>query len=176
MYSGDIAKGIFQRARLPNQTLGLIWNLADRQRRGALGSAEFVVAMHLITLSKNGTLTSLPPILLPAVYEAAAGRAPARSNPDRRQAGRGLPPSMPPVPPIPQQYSGPLQQQRTQSPRQFAPPVTQPVQRESTGEWAISATDKARFDAVFLTVDKRNKGFITGGLKWWTFLPSPTRC
>jgi epidermal growth factor receptor substrate 15 len=117
--------------------------------------------MHLINCSKNGTLPVLPQILPPGLYEAAAGRVP-RNGPDRRSAGRGLPPSMPPVPPIPKQFSGPLQQGRAQSPRQFTPPVTQPIQRESTGEWAISPADKARFDAVFLTVDKQNKGFITG--------------
>ncbi|PWW72306.1 hypothetical protein C7212DRAFT_348215 [Tuber magnatum] len=159
---GDIAKGIFQRAKLPNQTLGIIWNLADRQHRGALGPAEFVVAMHLITCSKNGTLPVLPQILPPGLYEAAAGRGPTR-NGDRRPAGRGVPPpAMPPVPPIPQQYSGPLQQGRAQSPRTFTPPVTQPVQLEVAGEWVITSTDKERFDSVFLTVDKQNKGYITG--------------
>lgn len=159
---GDVAKGIFQRAKLPNQTLGLIWNLADRQHRGALGPAEFVVAMHLITCSKNGSLPILPQILPPGLYEAAAGRLPARTGPDRRGAGRGLPPTLPPIPPIPKQFSG--QQQRAQSPlsRQFTPPITQALPPQGTGDWAISAADKARFDQVFLTIDKQNRGFITG--------------
>jgi len=69
---------------------------------------------------------------------------------------------MPPVPPIPQQYSGPLQQGRAQSPRTFTPPVTQPAQLEASGEWVITPADKERFDSVFLTVDKQNKGYITG--------------
>ncbi|KAI5841947.1 hypothetical protein DFP73DRAFT_608896 [Morchella snyderi] len=160
---GDVAKSIFQRAKLPNQTLGLIWNLADRQHRGVLGPAEFVVAMHLITCSKNGSLPVLPQILPPGFYEAAAGRIPARPGPDRRQAGRGVPPNMPPIPPIPKQFSGNLQQ-RAQSPlsRQFTPPVTQALPRQGTGDWAINAADKARFDQVFLTIDKQNRGFITG--------------
>lgn len=159
---GDVAKGIFQRAKLPNQTLGLIWNLADRQHRGALGPAEFVVAMHLITCSKNGSLPILPQILPPGLYEAAAGRLPARTGPDRRGAGRGLPLTLPPIPPIPKQFSG--QQQRAQSPlsRQFTPPITQALPPQGTGDWAISAADKARFDQVFLTIDKQNRGFITG--------------
>ncbi|KAL7270330.1 hypothetical protein RUND412_006966 [Rhizina undulata] len=159
---GDAAKSIFQKAKLPNHTLGLIWSLADRQQRGALGQPEFVVAMHLITCHKNGSLPVLPQILPPGLYEAAAGRPATRNGPDRRPAGRGIPPPMPPVPPIPKQFSGPAAQ-RTQSPlsRQFTPP-TQTIQSQISGDWAISPADKNRFDAVFLTVDKQNKGYITG--------------
>ncbi|KAH8147198.1 uncharacterized protein LAJ45_08676 [Morchella importuna] len=123
---GDVAKSIFQRAKLPNQTLGLIWNLADRQHRGVLGPAEFVVAMHLITCSKNGSLPVLPQILPPGFYEAAAAACSIALS------------------------------------RQFTPPVTQALPRQGTGDWAISAADKARFDQVFLTIDKQNRGFITG--------------
>lgn len=102
----------------------------------------------------------LPQMLPPALYEAAAGRPGTRNGPERRQTGR----SMPPVPPIPKQFSGP-QAGRAQSPlsRQFTPPAQQPpIQRDNTGGWAIKPEDKARFDQVFLTVDKANSGFITG--------------
>ncbi|KAI5787244.1 hypothetical protein EDC01DRAFT_749957 [Geopyxis carbonaria] len=160
---GGLAREIFQRSKLPTPTLIQIWNLADRQQRGALGQAEFVVAMHLITCSKNGSLPVLPQILPPGLYEAAAGRPPTRDGPGRRgPPGRGMP-TMPPVPPIPRQFSGPAAQ-RAQSPlsRQFTPPAPQnAVQRDTTG-WAINAADKQRFDAVFLTVDKANPTVITG--------------
>lgn len=162
--SGQLAREIFQRSKLPTQTLIQIWNLADRQHRGALGAAEFVVAMHLITCSKNGTLPVLPQILPPGLYEAAAGRPPRRAGPDRRGSGR------PPVPPIPKQYSGP-NAQRTQSPlaRQYTPPAPQapaPIQQNLTGGnlggWAISPAEKARFDSIFDTVGKANPDVITG--------------
>ncbi|KAF8540772.1 hypothetical protein BDD12DRAFT_879918 [Trichophaea hybrida] len=160
---GNIARDIFQRSRLPNSTLIQIWNLADRQGRGALGCVEFVVAMHLITSCKNGSLPALPQILPPGLYDAASGRPPTRNGPDRRQPGR----TMPPVPPIPKQFSGP-QAQRAQSPlsRNFTPPVPQnanAIQRDITGGgWAVLPADKQRFDSVFLTVDKANRGVITG--------------
>ncbi|TGZ76987.1 hypothetical protein EX30DRAFT_388717 [Ascodesmis nigricans] len=161
---GTDARDIFQRSKLPTQLLIQIWNLADRQHRGALSASEFVVAMHLITCCKShlagaGTMPILPQMLPPALYDAAAGRPSTRGGPDRRGTGRG----MPPVPPIPKQFSGP-QAGRAQSPlsRQFTPPIQQqPIQRDNTG-WAIKAEDKARFDQVFLTVDKANHGFITG--------------
>lgn len=164
LLQGSIARDIFQRSRLPNPILIQIWNLADRQGRGALGCVEFVVAMHLITCCKNGALPTLPQILPPGLYDAASGRPPARSGPDRRQTAR----AMPPVPPIPKQFSGP-QAQRAQSPlsRNFTPQVPQnanAIQRDLTGGsgWAVSPADKQRFDAVFLTVDKANRGVITG--------------
>lgn len=79
---------------------------------------------------------------------------------------------IPPIPPIPNQFSGP-QAQRAQSPlsRNFTPPVPQnanAIQRDLTGggaaggPWAVTPADKQRFDAVFLTVDKAGRGFITG--------------
>jgi epidermal growth factor receptor substrate 15 len=119
--------------------------------------------MHLITCCKNGSLPALPQILPPGLYDAASGRPPTRNGPDRRQPGR----AMPPVPPIPKQFSGP-QAQRAQSPlsRNFTPPVPQnanAIQRDITGGgWAVSAADKERFDQVFMTVDKANRGVITG--------------
>ncbi|KAA8894505.1 hypothetical protein FN846DRAFT_900891 [Sphaerosporella brunnea] len=164
LLQGSVARDIFQRSRLPTANLIQIWNLADRQGRGALNCSEFVVAMHLITCCKNGSLPVLPQILPPGLYDAAAGRPPTRSGPDRRAPG-GRP--MPPMPPIPKQFSGP-QAQRAQSPlsRNFTPPVPQPanaIQRDLTGGgWVVSPADKQRFDAVFLTVDKAGRGVITG--------------
>lgn len=143
-------------------TLGLIWNLADRQQRGALGVAEFVVAMHLINCTKNGTLPVLPQVLPPGLYDVASGRVPAaRPPPDRRPPPRGFSPGAPAVPPIPKQFSG--NQVRAQSPlsRQYTPPMTIPPQ-PSGGDWAVSAREKAEFDSLFNQVDKEGKGFITG--------------
>jgi len=166
---GNIARDIFQRSRLPTPTLIQIWNLADQKGRGALGCAEFVVAMHLISCCKSGLLPALPQILPPGLYDVAAGRPPTRGGPDRRAPGR----AMPPIPPIPKQFSGP-QAQRAQSPlsrNNFTPPVPQnanAIQRDLTGggaasgAWAVTPADKQRFDAVFLTVDKAGTGFITG--------------
>ena len=159
---GQQAREIFQRSKLPTPTLIQIWQLADRQHRGALGAAEFVVAMHLITCSKSGSLPALPQILPPGLYEAAAGRPPGRNGPDRRGG-----PGRPTVPQIPRQFSG-SNAQRAQSPlsRQYTPPVQQqgpPIQQQNlTGGWAISPQEKQRFDSVFMTVEKADPNVITG--------------
>ncbi|EAW08452.1 EF hand domain protein [Aspergillus clavatus NRRL 1] len=78
---GDIAKQIFERARLPNEILGRIWNLADTKQRGALDTTEFIIAMHLLTSYKSGAMRGIPQVLPPGLYEAAARKGSARLSP-----------------------------------------------------------------------------------------------
>ena len=172
IHLGDAAKQIFIRAKLPNHTLGLIWNLADRQQKGLLTCPEFVVAMHLINCCKNGSLQALPNALPPALYDAASGRPLARNQSERRPTGRPMPPPMSAVPPIPKQFSG----GRAQSPlsRQFTPtgplhpnlsggpPQPQPPPAAAGGEWVITPGEKLEFDALFGQVDRTGRGYITG--------------
>lgn len=160
MLSGLVAKQIFERARLPNDVLGRIWNLADTQGRGSLDVTEFVIAMHLLASSKSGAMRGVPTTLPPGLLDAASRRAPARIS--------GVPPQVRPVSsagqaPIQPQYSGMQSGMRPQSPiinRQMA---GTPLSAQSTGEpWLINPADKARFDSVFATVDTMNQGFISG--------------
>lgn len=138
---------MFERARLPNDILGRIWNLSDTEQRGALSLTEFIVAMHLITSMKAGTLRAVPQTLPAGLYEAASRRAPvsATSRPITSQyVGQGL--------------------QRTQSPLAKAPNFgTPPLSAESSGnDWLVSPQDKTRFDALFDGIDKSRSGHING--------------
>ncbi|RFU32654.1 hypothetical protein B7463_g3671, partial [Scytalidium lignicola] len=146
---GEQAKQIFERAGLPNEILGRIWNLADTEQRGALVITEFVIAMHLLASFKAGGLRALPNVLPAGLYEAATRR------PTSRQ------PSGSAVSPVRRQFSGPGPAvMRTGSPLSrpsFGPSPTGP-----TNDWAITPADKARFDTIFSGLDKGNKGFITG--------------
>ncbi|KAL8919129.1 MAG: hypothetical protein Q9172_005110 [Xanthocarpia lactea] len=156
--SGDAAKQIFERAQLPNGVLGRIWNLADSEQKGALGLTEFIIAMHLLTSYKNGSLRALPQILPAGLYEAASRRGIPRHGTGSRQP----PDTMGPHPVIPRQFSGASYQQPG-SPG-LRPPFTQ-SQRPGTptgDQWAVSPQDKAAFDQIFSTVDTANRGFITG--------------
>ncbi|THV50516.1 hypothetical protein BGAL_0147g00190 [Botrytis galanthina] len=146
---GELAKQIFERAGLPNEILGRIWNLADTEQRGALTSTEFVIAMHLIASFKSGQLRALPNILPAGLYEAATRRGPA----SRQSTGNGA------MSAIPRQFSG--QHGRASSPLSrpaFTPPIPQP----SAGDWAISPIDKQKFDSIYQGLDRSGKGFITG--------------
>ncbi|KAK6361687.1 hypothetical protein TWF730_005401 [Orbilia blumenaviensis] len=166
---GESARQIFQRAKLANTTLGLIWGLADRQQRGSLGPSEFVVAMHLIQCTMNGSLPALPASLPQAIFDAAS-RSPRPPTGDGRQrpppgpGPRAGPPTIPTVPPIPRQFGA----TRAQSPlrQQYTPPPIPPPSAAPPGPvdipWAITAVEKQKFDNHFTEVDTGNKGFITG--------------
>jgi epidermal growth factor receptor substrate 15 len=156
MLSGVVAKQIFEKARLPNEVLGRIWNLSDTQARGALDTTEFVIAMHLLASYKAGVMRGVPNTLPPGLYEAASRRPPIRTSTGSRPAS-----GIPPASTIPSQFSG-FGSGRPQSPitRQQ---VATPISAQSTGDgWVISPADKSKFDQIFATLDKSNRGFITG--------------
>jgi len=155
MLAGDQARGIFEKSGLPNEALGRIWQLADTEQRGALVLAEFVIAMHLLTSMKSGSLRSLPTILPAALYEAATRRP---------TAARQSPAPTGTMSAIPRQLSG-TAQVRTNSPLGRPPmsPQGTGVAPQLTGsDWLVTPVDKARFDQFYADLDKTNKGFITG--------------
>ncbi|KAI1003594.1 hypothetical protein K3495_g4615 [Podosphaera aphanis] len=150
---GEQAKQIFERAGLPNETLGQIWNLADTEVKGALQVTEFVIAMHLIASFKTGQLRVLPSALPFGLYEAASRPLLTRST-TGTSAG---------LPHIQKQLSGTPQSSNTTS--RPAPPQSPQILSHLTGsssEWAISASDKFKFDSIYNTLDKTNQGYITG--------------
>ncbi|KAF7512948.1 hypothetical protein GJ744_012051 [Endocarpon pusillum] len=156
MLSGITAKQIFERARLPNEVLGRIWNLADTQGRGALDTTEFAIAMHLLASYKSGTMRGVPQSLPPGLYEAAAKRVPTRTS-----TGSFPGAGSPSTPLVPSQFTS-MSAGRPQSPivRQQ---MGTPLSAQSTGDgWAITPADKARYDQIFSGLDKSNRGYITG--------------
>lgn len=152
MLSGDQAKSIFEKAGLPNEVLGRIWQLADTEQRGALVATEFVIAMHLLTSMKTGTLRALPTVLPAALYEAATRRGSVATAPRQSPMNTGLSA-------IPRQLSG-TAQVRTGSP--LGRPPIGPQGTGAGADWAVAAADKAKFDQFYADLDKSNKGYITG--------------
>ena len=155
---GETAKQIFERAQLPNEILGRIWNLSDTEQRGALGLTEFIIAMHLLASLKSGAMRALPQILPSGLYEAAA----RRGAPPRQGSGSRPSSDISPASAIPRQFTG-VAPPRTASPIARPPYGTPPLSAQPTGtDWAITPHDKVQFDNFFSTVDKDNRGFITG--------------
>lgn len=153
-FLGETAKQIFERARLPNETLGRIWNLADTKQRGALDATEFIIAMHLLTSFRSGAMRGIPQTLPPGLYDAAARKGVSRSSTGPRP---GM--DVPPVPAIPREFSGP---QRTESPinrQQFGSPV---MAQHTGGDWLVTPQEKTHFDSIFATVDTAKAGMISG--------------
>ena len=154
--SGDTAKQIFERAQLPNEILGRIWNLADTEQKGSLGLTEFIIAMHLLASYKNGSLRALPQILPAGLYEAAARRGVSRQNTGTRPTSDTVASA------IPRQFSG-ANYQRPSSPLARPPQMGQQIPASPAGDgWAISPQEKAQFDQIYATIDTGNRGFITG--------------
>ena len=136
--------------------LGRIWNLADTEQKGHLGLTEFIIAMHLLSSYKNGSMRALPQILPAGLYEAAARRSVARQTTGSRPISDIIPPSAPS-----KQHTGtgyPTQVQTTTRPQQA------PFQQATTtgDQWAVSLQEKAQFDQIFAKVDTQNLGYITG--------------
>jgi epidermal growth factor receptor substrate 15 len=155
---GEQAKQIFEKAGLPNEILGGIWNLADTEQRGALVLPEFIIAMHLLASFKSGSLRALPSILPAGLYEAATRRIPPA-----RQVSN-IAPSASPISAIPRQFSG-ANGGRAGSPLGRSAYGATPQAPQPTGQgidWAISPMDKAQFDGIYAGLDKANRGFITG--------------
>jgi epidermal growth factor receptor substrate 15 len=149
---GEQARLIFDKSGLSNDALGKIWELSDTEQRGALVQAEFVIAMHLLTSMKSRALLALPNVLPPALYEAATLRSAPRQSPNNT--------GMSGMSPIPRQMSG-TAQPRTASPLGGIAHIP-PQSTGGQGDWAVTPTDKARFDQIYNDLDKTNKGFITG--------------
>ncbi|KAK0535723.1 hypothetical protein OC834_001411 [Tilletia horrida] len=76
MLDSDKAKDLFVKSNLPVDKLAAIWGLADTHQRGALDLADFIIAMHFIQNTMNGTLQSIPATLPPGLYESASVGAP----------------------------------------------------------------------------------------------------
>ncbi|MBE7180330.1 MAG: hypothetical protein INR71_03815, partial [Terriglobus roseus] len=148
--SGDKAKDIFEKARLPNEILGRIWNLSDTEQRGALSVTEFIIAMHLLAAYRSRTMTGIPATLPAGLWEAAARRV---------QPGQAVPTGAPPGP-VPRQFSGAGGPLRTASPvtrSQYGTPS--PTQQSN---WVVTPQEKQQFDMLFNNVDTKRSGFITG--------------
>ncbi|KAH8108467.1 hypothetical protein DFH11DRAFT_1095039 [Phellopilus nigrolimitatus] len=76
LLSGDKARDVFVKSKLPFEKLSQIWSLADTQDRGSLDQTDFTVAMYLIQAIMSKHLANLPATLPPGLYEQAGGRTP----------------------------------------------------------------------------------------------------
>jgi epidermal growth factor receptor substrate 15 len=150
--SGENAKEIFEKARLPNEVLGRIWNLSDTEQRGALNVTEFSIAMHLLASYRTGNMKALPNALPQGLYEAASRRGQPPPPPGRPEQSAT----------IPRQFSG-QNAPRTQSPLSRPPFGAPPQQTQTTNnDWLISPQEKSSYDNLFKGVDTSGRGFITG--------------
>ncbi|EPE07640.1 uba ts-n domain-containing protein [Ophiostoma piceae UAMH 11346] len=178
--SGEASKRIFEKSGLGVDVLGRIWQLADTEQRGALVQTEFIIAMHLLTSIKAGTLRSLPTILPAGLYDAATrgssgaagGSVPPVPGPNSPVSGQRSPlgasfgaGGIAPPPAVARQMTGmrPPPPNFSNSPMARAAAAPAPTHAPAGGpEWLITPAEKARMSTVFQDLDKLKKGVLTG--------------
>lgn len=169
--SGDKARDIFVKSQLDYEKLGLIWNLADTQKRGSLDLPDFIIGMYFIQSAMANSSLQLPTTLPPGLYEQASGGRPAPISPLAQQH------SGPTSSPVRAQYTGGVMQpQLTGQSASGTPPRAPPsrqfsaqpafVPRSAFGAaaapWDVTAQAKATSDGFFAQLDPQNRGFVEG--------------
>ncbi|XP_054277606.1 epidermal growth factor receptor substrate 15-like 1 isoform X2 [Macrosteles quadrilineatus] len=131
---GNKVKGLLLDSKLPMDTLGKIWDLADMDKDGSLDRHEFVVAMHLVykALEKYAIPNSVPPELLP----------PGK----RKDPLHAAPAPIIPIAPI-------------TKPVEHAKPAVPPAPQ---APWVVSAEERQRYDVMFHHADVDKDGFVSG--------------
>ncbi|KAK0722529.1 hypothetical protein B0T26DRAFT_640501, partial [Lasiosphaeria miniovina] len=76
-----VVRDIWSRSRLPPDELAEVWDLVDRDSRGALGRQEFVVGMWLIDQRLRGR--KIPARVTPSVWNSARDGAVVPVSPKR---------------------------------------------------------------------------------------------
>ncbi|XP_046744353.1 epidermal growth factor receptor substrate 15-like 1 isoform X1 [Diprion similis] len=142
---GNKVKGVLMDSKLPLDTLGKIWDLADMDKDGMLDRHEFVIAMHLVykALEKYAIPNVLPPELMP----------PGKRKDIMSVAKSPVPPMVsgpPPIPPLPT-APAPSSLAGLESTK---PPAVQ--------HWVISAEDQAAADKLFAQADMDMDGYVSG--------------
>ena len=183
MLPGNKVKGVLMESKLPMDTLGKIWDLADQDKDGNLDKHEFIVAMHLVyqTLEKRTIPNVLPPELRkaggPPPKPAPPVVMPAATVP-RAPSGEGFgdagfvanfpkdiapPPAIPPMPPmgarIPPVGAAAVQPLISTDP---LIPIAGPPSSASAADWVVSASELSRFEVMFRDSDRDKDGLVSG--------------
>ena len=183
--NGDQVKDVFLKSKLPYSKLGEIWNLADTKQRGVLDLTDFIIGMHYIQGTMNGTITTLPTVLPNGMYESASDHSSVPSTPLQPQrtgtdqhimpspvpaSALAPPPTSMPAAAPPRAstlFSGPAPERSTTMPA-TALSSSGPL---SDG-WAITPADKTRYDGFFDSLDTERAGYVDGSVVVPFFLQS----
>ncbi|KAI0320509.1 hypothetical protein OF83DRAFT_577050 [Amylostereum chailletii] len=184
LLSGDKARDVFVKSKLPVDKLSLIWNLSDTQNRGSLDSTDFTIAMYIIQALMSNSLTFVPTSLPPGLYEQASDSVASHStggvishatggSSGQRSAGiSGGFPSRPSG--IQPQYTGQSLQPQTTGSALRHPPIVPPRSQTThipafpnaapatIPQWDVTPAEKANSDKFFDTLDTEKRNFIEG--------------
>ncbi|KAJ1307259.1 hypothetical protein OPQ81_001372 [Rhizoctonia solani] len=181
LLSGDKARDLFVKSKLPTEKLSHIWHLADTHERGSLDSTDFIIGMFLIQAAMTASGGAPRPSVgspLQAQFTGTSSSSRTAGFPQRAAS------------PIRTQYTGqaPLEPQYTGTHPRIAPQYTgqsqfgrppappPPVRPQITGQpfaipqaspfaqpkWDVTPEEKAKSDQFFAGLDPQGRGFIEG--------------
>ncbi|XP_055374654.1 uncharacterized protein DDB_G0283357 isoform X2 [Condylostylus longicornis] len=186
---GGSVKKVLMDSKLPMETLGKIWDLADQDRDGSLDKHEFTIAMHLVyqALEKRAVPEVLPielqkpkPGAPPPVPPAPAMPKAPSGNFNDGGFVANFPKDIgpPPVPPIPAAIPAPLPPLSSVPP--MVPPSiqpssainlisTEPIIPTATApttqqpvDWVITPPELLRYETMFRESDRDKDGLVSG--------------
>jgi len=179
---GNKVKGVLMDSKLPMDTLGKIWDLADQDRDGNLDKHEFLVAMHLVykTLEKR----TVPDVLPVELRKPGAAPPPKPMPPATMSKGPSsdafgdssggfvanfpkdiAPPPIPPmqtinrVPPI--GAGAPITTQPLLSTDPLIP-IGAPPSVTANADWVVIPSEMKRFEVMFRDSDRDKDGLVSG--------------
>ncbi|KAF5372949.1 hypothetical protein D9758_001736 [Tetrapyrgos nigripes] len=188
LLSGEQARDIFVKSKLPNEKLLQIWNLADTQDRGNLDATDFAIGMYFIQGVMSGQITVIPPSLPPGLYQQAGGgvRTHMTGNsgsfsPGPNQSAfaqnirpqytgqsqmlqpqsTGLAAQKPVAPTLPARPGATVNSSRIGS-SVFGSQQPNGVVSQSQPQWDVTAAEKAQSDSYFDKLDANHAGYIEG--------------
>lgn len=145
--SGNKAREIFMKAKLPTSTLGHVWSLVDKDNLGKLDQGAFVIAMHLIQGLLNGTISQLPPFLPEYIWTSVKPHDVKSPTTDVRNV----------------LYSSVSSSQTAIRHPPSSLPSNSSVQSrgntsDSSNDWVMTPAMKQQHDAIFDSLDKLKSG------------------
>ncbi|XP_051929506.1 epidermal growth factor receptor substrate 15-like 1 isoform X2 [Hippocampus zosterae] len=156
LLSGEKVRPVLINSKLPLDVLGKVWDLSDIDKDGHLDRDEFAVAMHLVyrALEKEPVPAHLPTALIP----------PSKRKKSLCSVVGGVPP-LPASPPPPKDSlrSTPSHgsMNSLNSTGSLSPKHTLKSGQHSLN-WAVPASDRGRYDDIFLKTDTDLDGFVSG--------------
>ncbi|XP_075167068.1 epidermal growth factor receptor pathway substrate 15 isoform X3 [Haematobia irritans] len=184
MLPGNKVKGVLLDSKLPMDTLGKIWDLADQDKDGNLDKHEFIVAMHLVykTLEKRTV-----PDVLPVELRKPGSVPPPKPAPPaipgapmpRPVSGEGFgdggfvanfpkdiaPPPAIPIPPPAIQRVPPVGGPATVGPLISTDPlipIGAPPSVTANADWVVGPEEYKRFETMFREADRDKDGLVSG--------------
>ncbi|XP_031836936.1 epidermal growth factor receptor pathway substrate 15 isoform X2 [Nomia melanderi] len=138
---GNNVKGVLLDSKLPLDTLGKIWDLADMDKDGMLDRHEFVVAMHLVykALEKYAIPSVLPPELMPPSKRKDI------TMPVSKSPVPGMTTGPPPIPPLPTVSA-----------------MAGLDMGKTNVQWVVSVEEQIAAEKLFLQADLDMDGYVSG--------------